>query len=58
MAEQIKKLNPKQLVGLVKLIRAIYNDKNNTEKYYEIDLNELDINTLNKVNYYIKNVNK
>ena len=58
MAEQIKKLNPKQLIGLVKLIRAIYNDNNDNEKYYEIDLNDLDLNTLNKVNYYIKNVNK
>ena len=57
MTEQIKKLNPKQLIGLVKLIRIQYND-NNDDKYYEIDLNDLDINTLNKINYYIKNLNK
>ena len=53
----IKKLNPKQLIGLVKLIRIQYND-NNDDKYYEINLNDLDINTLNKINYYIKNLNK
>ena len=58
MAEQIKKLNPKQLIGLVKLIRIIYNDNSNVDNYYEIDLNDLDINALNKVNFYIKNVNK
>ncbi len=58
MAEQIKKLNPKQLIGLVKLIRTIYNDNSNIDNYYEIDLNDLDINTLNKINFYIKNVNK
>ena len=57
MTEQIKKLNPKQLIGLVKLIRIQYND-NNDDKYYEINLNDLDINTLNKINYYIKSINK
>ena len=57
MAEQIKKLSPKQLIGLVKLIRTIQNINTN-EKYYEVDLNDLDINTLNKVNYYLKNINK
>ena len=55
MAERIKKLGPKQLIGLVKLVRTIYNDNSN-DKYYEIDLNELDINTLNKVNYYLKKI--
>jgi len=58
LSEQIKKLNPKQLIGLVKLIRTINNDNNDNEKYYEIDLNELDINTLNKINFYIKNIIK
>ena len=59
MSEQIKKLNPKQLIGLVKLIRAIHNDDNKLyDKYYEIDLNELDINTLNKVYFYIKHVTR
>ena len=59
MSEQIKKLNPKQLIGLVKLIRTICNDDNKLyDKYYEIDLNELDINTLNKVYFYIKHVTR
>jgi len=59
MSEQIKKLNPKQLIGLVKLIRTICNDDNKLyDKYYEIDLNELDINTLNKINFYIKHVTR
>jgi hypothetical protein len=57
MSEQIKKLNPKQLIGLVKLIKTLYQD-NNDLKYYEIDLKDLDLNTLNKINFYIKNVNK
>jgi hypothetical protein len=57
MSEQIKKLNPKQLIGLVKLIKNLYQD-NNDLKYYEIDLKDLDLNTLNKINFYIKNVNK
>ena len=57
MAEQIKKLNPKQLIGLVKLVRIQYNDNGN-EKYYEINLGDLDLNTLNKINYYIKALNK
>ena len=57
MSEQIKKLNPKQLIGLVKLIKNMYED-NNDLKYYEIDLKDLDLNTLNKINFYIKNVNK
>ena len=58
ISEQIKKLNPKQLIGLVKLIRTIYQDNTENVKYYEINLNDLDINTLNKINFYIKNVNK
>ena len=57
MAEQIKKLNPKHLIGLVKLIKAQLNDKND-DKYYEFDLNDLDMNTLNKINCYIKNITK
>ena len=57
MSEQIKKLNPKQLIGLVKLVRTIFKDNSNV-KYYEIDLNDLDSNILNKINFYIKNVNK
>ena len=57
MSEQIKKLNPKQLIGLVILIKNLYQD-NNDLKYYEIDLKDLDLNTLNKINFYIKNVNK
>ena len=57
MAEQIKNLNPKHLIGLVKLIRAQYDQKND-DRYYEFDLNDLDMNTLNKINFYIKTVNK
>ena len=57
MAEQIKKLNPKHLIGLVKLIKSQLNDKND-DKYYEFDLNDLDMNTLNKINIYIKNITK
>ena len=57
MSEQIKKLNPKQLIGLVKLIKTLYQDHNDL-KYYEIDLKDLDLNTLNKINFYIKNINK
>ena len=57
MAEQIKKLNPKHLIGLVKLIKAQLSDKND-DKYYEFDLNDLDMNTLNKISFYIKNITK
>ena len=57
MAEQIKKLNPKHLIGLVKLIKLQLNDKND-DKYYEFDLNDLDMNTLNKISCYIKNITK
>ena len=57
MAEQIKKLNPKHLIGLVKLIKLQLNDKND-DKYYEFDLNDLDMNTLNKINCYIKYITK
>ena len=57
MAEQIKKLNPKHLIGLAKLIKSQLNDRKEG-KYYEFDLNDLDMNTLNKINYYIKYITK
>ena len=57
MAEQIKKLNPKHLIGLVKLIKLQLSDKSD-DKYYEFDLNDLDMNTLNKISCYIKNITK
>ena len=56
MSDKIKRLNPKQLIGLVKLIRTQY-DEHKNEKYYEFNLNNLDIDTLNKIDFYIKNLN-
>ena len=53
LSEKIKKLNPKQLIGLVKLIRAENKDYSD-EKYYEFNLINLNLNTLNKIDYYIK----
>ena len=57
MVEQLKKLNPKHLIGLAKLIKTQLNDKSD-DKYYEFDLNDLDMNTLNKIDCYIKHITK